>query len=136
MTSNDIHHADTVKTTYEDFIVSVRQRPRDVEEPRPKDAVEDGALSDGGSIAAPFRALADTVVAALSSDAKLGLNQTEALRRLEHYGPNRLKSAPGTPWWRRLLEQFENFLVIILLIATVISGVEWLLQDPRESALP
>ena len=116
--------------------MSVRQRPRDVEEPRPKDAVEDGALSDGGSIAAPFRALADTVVAALSSDAKLGLNQTEALRRLEHYGPNRLKSAPGTPWWRRLLEQFENFLVIILLIATVISGVEWLLQDPRESALP
>lgn len=54
--------------------MSVRQRPRDVEEPRPKDAVEDGALSDGGSIAAPFRALADTVVAALSSDAKLGLN--------------------------------------------------------------
>ena len=52
------------------------------------------------------------------------------------YGPNRLKSAPETPWWRRLLEQFESFLVIILLVATVISMVEWLLQDPRETALP
>ena len=50
-----------------------------------------------------------------------GLTQDEARRRLEQYGPNQLKSAPETPWWRRLLEQFENFLVIILLVATVIS---------------
>jgi Ca2+-transporting ATPase len=57
-------------------------------------------------------------------------------RRLQQYGTNQLKSAPETPWWKRLLEQFENFLVIILLVATVISVVEWLLQDPRESALP
>ena len=60
----------------------------------------------------------------------------EAQRRLGEYGPNQLKSAPETPWWRRLAEQFQNFLVIILLVATVISGIEWLLQDPRESALP
>ena len=60
----------------------------------------------------------------------------EAQQRLDQYGPNQLKSAPETPWWRRLVEQFQNFLVIILLVATVISGIEWLLQDPRESALP
>ena len=59
-----------------------------------------------------------------------------AITACEQYGPNQLKSAPETPWWKRLLEQFENFLVIILLVATVISVVEWLLQDPRESALP
>ena len=47
-----------------------------------------------------------------------------------------MKSAPETPWWKRLLEQFENILVIILLVAIVISVIEWLLQDPRESALP
>ena len=36
----------------------------------------------------------------------------------KQYGPQtRLKSAPETPWWKRLLEQFENFLVIILLVA-------------------
>ena len=57
-------------------------------------------------------------------------------QRLQQYGPNRLKSAPETPWWKRLLEQFENFLVIILLVAVVISVIEWVLQDPRESALP
>ena len=65
-----------------------------------------------------------------------GLSRAEAHRRLEQYGPNQLKSAPETPWWRRLLEQFQNFLVIILLVATVISMAEWLLQDPRETRLP
>jgi Ca2+-transporting ATPase len=114
----------------------VRERLRDVEAPGTKHAAESGAVIAGANIAAPHCELADTVVAALSSDARLGLNHVEAQRRLEKYGPNRLESAPETPWWRRLLEQFDNFLVIILLIATVISGVEWLLQDPRESALP
>ena len=73
---------------------------------------------------------------ALGSDVARGLSRAEAQRRLAQYGPNQLKSAPETPWWMRLLEQFQNFLVIILLVATVISMVEWLLQDPRESALP
>ena len=72
----------------------------------------------------------------LGTDPMHGLSQAEAKRRLEQYGLNRLKSAPETPWWTRLLEQFENFLVIILLVAVVISMIEWLLQDPRETALP
>ena len=76
------------------------------------------------------------MVAALATDSVRGLRDAEAQRRLEQYGHNRLKSAPETPWWKRLLEQFQNFLVIILLVAIVISVIEWLLQDPRESALP
>jgi P-type Ca2+ transporter type 2C len=84
----------------------------------------------------PHEAPAEAVLAALVSDAARGLSPSEAQHRLQQYGPNRLKSAPETPWWKRLLEQFQNFLVIILLVATVISVIEWLLQDPRESALP
>jgi Ca2+-transporting ATPase len=84
----------------------------------------------------PHALPADAVVAHLRSDAVRGLDSAEAKRRLEQYGPNQLKSAPETPWWKRLLEQFENFLVIIILVAIVISVIEWLLQDPRESALP
>ncbi len=86
--------------------------------------------------AMPHRQSAEAVVSRLGSDAARGLTQAEAARRLEEHGQNRLKSAPETPWWRRVLEQFENFLVIILLVATVISMVEWLLQDPRETNLP
>jgi len=84
----------------------------------------------------PHREPAESVVAVLGSDATGGLSSAEAARRLGECGPNQLKSAPETPWWQRLAEQFQNFLVIILLVATVISAIEWLLQDPRESALP
>ena len=78
----------------------------------------------------------EKILSELGSGAARGLSAAEARRRLEQYGPNRLKAAAETPWWRRLLEQFENFLVIILLVAIVISVIEWVLQDPRESALP
>ena len=95
-----------------------------------------GAALAGSPPATPHRVPAQAVVAALGSDVALGLTRAEAQRRLEQFGPNQLKSAPETPWWTRLLEQFQNFLVIILLVATVISMAEWLLQDPRETALP
>jgi Ca2+-transporting ATPase len=105
---------------------------------RPQD--EHGAPASSppvtGEASLPHRQTAEAVVAALASDRVSGLSRAEARRRLEQYGPNRLKSAPETPWWERLAEQFQNFLVIILLVATVISMVEWLLQDPRETALP
>jgi Ca2+-transporting ATPase len=93
-------------------------------------------VAQGATPAAPHAQSGEAVVSALDSDVARGLSQAEAQRRLELHGPNRLKSAPETPWWRRLLEQFESFLVIILLVAIVISVVEWLLQDPREAALP
>ncbi len=84
----------------------------------------------------PYQQPAEAVVRELKSDPRRGLTQAAAQERLERHGPNELKGAAETPWWRRLLEQFENFLVIILLVAIVISTIEWTLQDPRESALP
>ena len=114
-----------------------QQKLKEVETPN----LEHPTVQDSAALAAhipitPHREPAEAVVAALGSDVARGLTRAEAQRRLEQYGPNQLKSAPETPWWTRLLEQFQNFLVIILLVATVISMVEWLLQDPRESALP
>ena len=104
---------------------------------RPQDKGERNSASPVSFVTSNHhRESAETVVAALNSDVARGLTRGEAQRRLEQYGPNQLKSAPETPWWERLLEQFKNFLVIILLVAVVISMIEWLLQDPRESALP
>jgi P-type Ca2+ transporter type 2C len=117
--------------------VNLHQTSTDIATSQPAHpAASDGAETAGKLAIAPHREPAQAVVAALGSDLGHGLSRAEAERRLEQYGPNRLKSAPETPWWKRLLEQFENFLVIILLVATVISMVEWLLQDPRETALP
>ena len=93
-------------------------------------------LAPLAGVASPHLQPAGAVVSALGSDAVRGLTRAEAERRLAEHGLNRLKSAPETPWWRRLAEQFQNVLVLILLAATVISMAEWLLQDPRETVLP
>jgi P-type Ca2+ transporter type 2C len=121
----------------ENWIVNLNQKFMHLETPNLEHpAVRDGAAFAPNIPITPHREPAETVVSALGSDVGRGLTRAEAQRRLEQYGPNRLKSAPETPWWTRLLEQFQNFLVIILLIAVAISTVEWLLQDPRETALP
>jgi P-type Ca2+ transporter type 2C len=117
--------------------VNLHRKPTDGETALLSDvAPTTPAAAAGVPIVAAYRQAVQTVVATLGSDTALGLSSAEAQRRLEQYGPNKLKSAPETPWWKRLIEQFQNFLVIILLVATVISMVEWLLQDPRETALP
>ncbi|MBE2238842.1 MAG: cation-translocating P-type ATPase [Caldilineaceae bacterium] len=58
----------------------------------------------------------------------MGLSDAEAQRRLAAYGPNELASEPPIPRWRRLLAQFTNVLVLLLLAATVISVIAWVLE--------
>src|SRR5512147_780689 len=55
-------------------------------------------------------------------DANLeGLSRTEAAERLARYGPNTLRETKGISPWEIFLGQFKNFLIILLLAATVIS---------------
>ena len=79
------------------------------------------------------RPIAD-VVSALGSDLTSGLTDDEARSRLERYGPNELASVARPPAWRRFLAQFEDVLVILLLVATAISAGLWLVE--RDAALP
>ncbi len=50
-----------------------------------------------------------------------GIGSTEAKRRLDEYGPNQLEQAAARPWWKRLLDQFNNILMLILIVAAVAS---------------
>ena len=101
------------------------------------DETQAAPVAAGGNVSKdPQREPVESVVLALASETARGLSAAEAQRRLGQYGPNQLRSAPEMPWWRRFVEKFQNFLVIILLVATVISWIEWLLQDPREALLP
>src|SRR5262245_37608366 len=76
----------------------------------------------------------DEVLAALDIDAQKGLSQEEARARLERYGKNELTAEKPVPAWKEFLAQFQDVLVILLLIATLISAGLWLYE--RESALP
>ena len=64
----------------------------------------------------------------LEVDAPAGLSSAEAARRLARYGANRLAEAPREPRWRAFLRQFQDLLILILLVAAVVSVVvsrEW-----------
>jgi P-type Ca2+ transporter type 2C len=82
----------------------------------------------------PYQADANTVIAAAQSDAQRGLRAADAAQRLGQYGPNELPQEPPVPGWRKFLAQFRDPLTILLLVATVISFIAWLIE--REEAIP
>src|SRR5688500_3567581 len=51
-----------------------------------------------------------------------GLSDDAARSRMAEYGPNELESGHKVSALRILLEQFQNILLVILIIATVISA--------------
>jgi Ca2+-transporting ATPase len=81
---------------------------------------------------APYRQTVDQVLAAAATDPRRGLTEADARRRLEHYGRNELLQEPPTPRWRRFLAQFQDPLVVLLLVATVISAALWLLEPDTQ----
>ncbi|KPQ25569.1 MAG: Ca2+-transporting ATPase [Halomonas sp. HL-48] len=50
-----------------------------------------------------------------------GLSVQASERRLATHGPNQLEQTKGRPWWQRLLAQFNNILMLVLIMASVAS---------------
>lgn len=65
----------------------------------------------------------DEVIEKLNTDRKKGLEEKEASKRLEEYGKNELPKGKKHPWWKRLLEQFNNVLIYVLIAAAVITAL-------------
>lgn len=81
-----------------------------------------------------YRLTAEEIVATLGTDLQRGLTEEEASERLARYGHNELAPEPAVPAWRRFLAQFQDALVVLLLVATAVSVALWLYE--RETALP
>ncbi|HMM46120.1 MAG TPA: cation-transporting P-type ATPase, partial [Candidatus Macondimonas sp.] len=61
----------------------------------------------------PFHALTTAQVLDRLEATAAGLSQTEAARRREHYGPNRLPEAPRRHPLLRFLAHFHNVLIYV-----------------------
>ena len=59
-------------------------------------------------------------VGAMDSNATEGLTAGEVERRQQVHGPNELEEEPTQPWWRLLLRQFANTMIVVLLAAAAI----------------
>ncbi len=73
----------------------------------------------------------EEVLRNLDTPSERGLSSEEAKRRLEEFGTNELTEAPPITLWQMLWEQFNNFVVILLIVAAIISA---LLGDYIEAA--
>ncbi|NLN46962.1 MAG: HAD-IC family P-type ATPase, partial [Clostridiaceae bacterium] len=64
----------------------------------------------------------------LGTDPVVGLSGEEAASRLASHGPNELKDRPRRSLVQRLLAQFADFLILVLLTAGVVSALlgEWI----------
>jgi len=63
----------------------------------------------------------DEIASGLGADRVNGLSSGEAQRRLES-GRNELPSAPGLPWWRRVLRQLREPMSMLLVAAALVSA--------------
>jgi magnesium-transporting ATPase (P-type) len=71
------------------------------------------------------------VAGSLGADPASGLSSAEATERLARAGRNRLDPAAEVPAWRKLLAQFADPLIYLLLAAIVISVVAWALEGAQ-----
>jgi Ca2+-transporting ATPase len=60
---------------------------------------------------------------ALDSDLQQGLTEALVRERQSEYGPNELQEQAGRSFWKMLLDQFNQFLVLILIIAAIVSAL-------------
>ncbi|AWB24034.1 cation-translocating P-type ATPase [Methylobacterium currus] len=97
------------------------------------------AAAAGGTVARDMAFLApDAVAAALAVDPATGLDPGEVRARAARWGPNALRARPPVPAWRRLLAQFADPLVLLLIVAAAVSAGLWLREAAAEgqSGLP
>ena len=80
------------------------------------------------SAAPPWQRDASDVVASLGTDASTGLSSAEAAARLRRDGPNQLDPGAQVPAWRKLLAEFADPLIYLLLAAVVVSLGAWALE--------
>ncbi len=76
----------------------------------------------------PVRTDAADVAHVLGVDPEVGLSAADAAARLAASGPNELRSARRNPLWRKVLAQFTDPLIVLLLVAVVVSVVAWILE--------
>lgn len=68
----------------------------------------------------------------LQTTLEQGISSAEAKKRLEKYGENQLAEEEGKSLWELIVEQFEDLLVRILLLAATISFIIALTGDGEE----
>lgn len=63
------------------------------------------------------------IISSLDTSADNGLSSAQALARFKKHGPNEIHEAPRPGLFRLVLDQFNNFIVILLIVASLVSAL-------------
>lgn len=76
---------------------------------------------------APFARSVDEILTSAGTDREQGLSDAEIAASRARHGANRLKESPPIPVWVKLLAQFKDLVIWILIVAALVSGIlgEW-----------
>lgn len=74
----------------------------------------------------------DECTAHFKTDVDSGLSEQEAFHRLDVYGANELAKEKPTPMWKLVLEQFDDYLIKILLASAAFSFTLAIFQNNGE----
>lgn len=64
----------------------------------------------------------DETLQKLETELEKGLSDAQAQKRLEQYGPNQLEEGKRTTFLQMVLRQLNNFVVILLIVASIVSA--------------
>ncbi len=70
------------------------------------------------------------IVNSLSTNLDKGLTQAEAKSRLDKFGPNQLKEKKKKTPFMMFLDQFKDFMILVLIAAGVVSGI---VGEPKDT---
>ncbi len=74
----------------------------------------------------------DEVLRKLKTNEKLGLRQDEVIKRQDKYGKNKLKDKQKESIFIKFVKQFNDFMIIILIIASIVSAVISYIQGEND----
>ena len=81
-------------------------------------------VKDSADVSITWHAMsADDVLSRLETRHQTGLTSQEVAHRLERYGRNELAEKPRPTFLQLVIDQLNNFVVILLIVASVISAV-------------
>ncbi|NLY77105.1 MAG: calcium-transporting P-type ATPase, PMR1-type [Tissierellia bacterium] len=70
-----------------------------------------------------FQKSKEDLIPELNTDLEKGLSENEAKQRLEKYGPNELKEEVKQSMLSKVIAQFKDFLILILIAASMVSFI-------------
>jgi len=70
-----------------------------------------------------FNKTVDETISTLKTDVEKGLSTEEIKKRQEEYGLNELKAKKKKNLFVKFLEQFKDFMIIVLIISAIVSGI-------------